>query len=169
MNIHSVDMPKRGLECIKSPTYCGQPPVPAIEVTDIMLDLLDLQPMDILMEIGTGTGSQTAVWEKFCLEVHSVELKQEYKVREPLGAHVYLSYGDGAKGIPDAAPFDKIVATCGVPDIPQAWVEQLKEGGRIVAPVGLPDGQKLTLFKKVDGFLKPERVAAYTRFVMMEN
>lgn len=134
-----------------------------------MLELLDLQPMDILMEIGTGTGSQTAVWEKFCLEVHSVELNPQYRVQEPLGAHVYLSYGDGAKGLPDVGPFDAIVATCGVPEIPKAWGEQLKEGGRLVAPIGLPECQKITLFRKTDGYLKPERVAAYTRFVMMEK
>jgi protein-L-isoaspartate(D-aspartate) O-methyltransferase len=134
-----------------------------------MVDLLELKPTDKLLEIGTGTGSQTAVWQKFVKEVHSVELHPEYKVYEPLGGHVYLSYGDGAKGKPEAAPYDAIVATCGCPEIPPAWVDQLKEGGRLVAPVGTNAIQKLTLFRKKKGFLAPERIVAYLRFVMLER
>src|SRR5258708_3994327 len=104
------------------------PPVPDEAVTLLMLQLLDLQPTDKLLEIGTGTGSQTVVWQKMVAEVHTVELRQEYKVSDALGPHVYLNYGNGAKGLPGAAPFDAIVVTCGTPDIPEAWAEQLKDG-----------------------------------------
>lgn len=149
--------------------FAVEPPVPAVEATLLMLGMLELQPTDRLLEIGTGTGSQTSVWQDHCAEVHSIELSREYKISDALGPHVYLSYGDGAKGLPDVAPFDAIVATCGVPEIPQAWAEQLKEGGRIVAPTGTAECQKLTRYRKVDGTVRPERIGAYVRFVMMEK
>jgi len=164
MNTHTRNAQERGGECIK-------PPIPSVYCTEIMLGCLQLQPPDILMEIGTGSGSQTAVWQRYVKEVHSVELVELWKIEETrvLGPHVYLSYGDGAKGLPDAAPFDVIVVTCGVPDIPRPWIDQLKDGGRLVAPIGTAECQKLTLFRKKEGALFPERVAAYVRFVMMEK
>lgn len=147
------------------------PPIPSQSVTKIMLALLDPKPTETLMEIGTGTGSQTAIWQQYFKEVHSVELNQKYHVAEnnPLGPHVYLSWGDGSKGLPDAAPFDAIVSTCGVDDIPEAWKDQLAEGGRLVAPVGTNHVQKLTLFRKLGGHLIPVKIGAYCRFVMMEK
>jgi protein-L-isoaspartate(D-aspartate) O-methyltransferase len=132
-----------------------------------MLELLELKPTDRLMEIGTGTGTQTAMWEKHAAEVHSIELQRQYKVTDALGPRVHLSYGDGAKGIPSAAPFNAIVATCGVPDIPEPWREQLADGGRLVAPIGDNMVQRLTLYRKRGNALIPERIAAYVRFVMM--
>ncbi len=82
---------------------------------------------------------------------------------------MYLSYGDGAKGKPEDAPFDAIVATCGTREIPQAWVDQLKEGGRLVVPVGDNQVQRLTLYRKRGFRLEPLKVAAYVRFVMLEK
>lgn len=161
-------------EQIKSATGKWEPlapPIPSLAVTKIMVDMLEPKPTDILMEIGTGTGSQTVIWQKYFKEVHSVELNEKWHIAEnqPLGPHVYLSWGDGSKGLPDAAPFDAIVCTCGLPDIPEAWKDQLADGGRLVAPVGTNQGQKLTLFRKLGGHLIPVRIGAYTRFVMMEK
>lgn len=145
------------------------PPRPSLAITKVMVNMLQLKPTDILLEIGTGTGYQTRIWEKHCAEVHSIELNPQYRVQEPLGAHVYLSYGDGAKGLPEMAPFDAIVATCGVSDIPPAWKDQLADDGRLVAPIGTAQAQKLTLFQKLGGQLIPVKIAAYTRFVMLEK
>lgn len=171
VNIHTENAPKHGVECIKPESSCGFPPIPSLVVTKIMVDMLEPKPGEILLEIGTGTGSQTVIWQRYFKEVHSVELKQEYHIAEnqPLGPHVYLSWGDGSKGLPDAAPFDAIVATCGVPEIPQAWIDQLADGGRLVAPVGTTLCQKLTLFRKLGGHLIPIRIGAYTRFIMLEK
>lgn len=135
-----------------------------------MLQLLDLTPTDKLLEIGTGSGSQTVVWQKYVAEVHSIELKREYKLNDTsLGGHVYLSYGDGAKGKPGDAPFDAIVATCGTPEVPEAWADQLRDGGRLVAPIGDNSVQRLTLYRKSGTQLIPVRIAAYVRFVMLER
>lgn len=145
------------------------PPVPAIEATEIMLELLNLKPTDRLLEIGTGTGTQTAIFQNHCAEVHSIELRQEYKVTDALGPHVYLSWGDGSRGDPAGAPYDAIVATCGVTEIPPAWIQQLNDGGRLVIPIGTNECQKLTRFHKRGQYLVPDRVGAYVRFVMMEK
>ena len=146
------------------------PPIPDAKVTELMLELLELKPTDKLLEIGTGSGSQTDVWQRYAGEVHSVELNREYKLNDStLGSHVYLSYGDGAKGLPREAPFDAIVATCGVPDVPEAWKEQLKDGGRLVAPIGLPSAQRLIQYRKKGQSVVPVRVAAYVRFIPMEH
>lgn len=146
------------------------PPIPDVACTNLMLQLLALQPTDKLLEIGTGSGSQTAVWQKYVAEVHSVELKREYKLNDStLGGHVFLSYGDGAQGLPREAPFDAIVATCGTPEVPEAWSDQLKDGGRLVAPIGDNAVQRLALYRKSGTKLIPVRVAAYVRFVMMER
>ena len=146
------------------------PPIPDQAVTELMLQLLDLKPTDKLLEIGTGTGTQTLEWQKYAGEVHSVELHEEYKLNDTtLGGHVYLSYGDGAKGLPECAPFEAIVATCGVPDIPDPWREQLVEGGRLVVPIGDSKVQRLTLYRKKAASLLPVKIAAYVRFVMMEE
>ena len=146
------------------------PPIPSRRCTSLMLKMLKLKKTDRLLEIGTGTGTQTQTWQKHAGEVHTIELPKRWKVNDArIGGHVYLHYGDGAKGCPEGAPFDAIVATCGTPSLPQAWMEQVKEGGRIVAPIGTNEVQRLTLYKKKGENLIPQRVAAYVRFVMLEE
>lgn len=164
-------MPPETAKHFDQPQQVVLPPIPTLAVTKVMLSMLEPKPDDILLEIGTGSGSQTLIWQRYFKEVHSVELNEQWRVDEnqPLGPHVYLSYGDGAKGLPDVAPFDAIVVTCGVSEIPPAWGDQLADGGRLVVPVGSNREQKLTLFRKLGEHLIPVKIGAYTRFVMMEK
>lgn len=141
--------------------------IPPRRITDLMLELLELKPEDKLLEIGTGSGTQTHEFEQACKEIHTIELLPYWKCENYLGPKCYLHAGNGVKGIPSEAPFDAIVATCGVKQIPQAWIEQLKDGGRLVVPIGDPEGQRLAKFTKQGMGLKADRVAAYVRFSML--
>ena len=142
-------------------------PIPTEGVTDLMLEMLELGPSDKLLEIGTGTATQTERWAATGCEVHSIELKPLIPADDSF-ANIKLHIGDGRLGLPEAAPFTAIVATCGFKDIPEPWRRQLAEGGRMVVPVGDETIQKLTLLRKQGGEVKAERIAAYTRFVMAE-
>jgi protein-L-isoaspartate(D-aspartate) O-methyltransferase len=144
--------------------------VPSPEVTHIMGEMLRLTPADKLLEIGTGSASQTAEWAKSGCEVHTIELQP---VTEPWQVYlgkdqVYAHIGDGKRGLPQEAPFSAIVATCGIEAIPDAWKDQLKPSGRMVVPIGTSSCQRLTLFEKdEDGRFIPQRIAGYVRFSMM--
>jgi len=122
---------------------------------------------DKLLEIGTGSGFQTALYAESGAEIHSIELEPWVDPTKIVGDCVYLHAGDGADGLPNQAPFSAIVAACGLEQIPNAWQEQLADGGRLVAPVGDSASQRLTLFRKQDAELIPVRVAAYVRFQML--
>ncbi len=126
-------------------------------VVAYMTEALDPQSEDKVLEIGTGSGYQAAVLSHVVKEVYTIEIV------EPLGkwaAKVLARYpnvkskvGDGYLGWPEYAPFDKIIVTCSPEDVPPKLVEQLKEGGRMVVPVGQRYTQNLYLFKKQDGQL----------------
>ncbi len=120
-------------------------------IVALMTDLLDLQAADIVLEIGTGLGYQAAVLAKLARKVYSVELiaelAREAKRRlASLGyTNVELKIGNGNYGWPEHAPFDKIIVTAAPHLIPPQLIHQLKLGGRMVIPVGLPDAQQLLL------------------------
>ena len=111
-------------------------------IVALMTELLQLKPGDKVFEVGTGSGYQTAVLAEIAKEIYSVEIveplyKQAKTRLEKLGyANVHLRQGDGTKGWPEAAPFDKMIVTAAGLKIPDSLVAQLKEGGRIVMPVG---------------------------------
>jgi len=113
--------------------------------------LLELQKGESVLEIGTGSGFQTAVLCELGVQVYSIERQQKlYKLTkrflEKLGYRPkYLSFGDGYKGLPEYAPFDKIIVTAGAPYVPKPLMAQLKIGGRLVIPVG-DNPQIMTLF-----------------------
>lgn len=117
-------------------------------------ELLEVNRGDLVLEIGTGSGYQTAVLCDLGARVYSVERQQELfkktkRLLERIGYHPrYLSFGDGYKGLPQFAPFDRILVTAGAPFVPNALLSQLKVGGRLVIPVG-KDSQVMTLFKRV--------------------
>lgn len=142
--------------------------IPPARVSEIMLELLQLKPTDKLMEIGTGSCTQTAIWAAHAKEVHTVEL-HTFNRCEDLGNHVFYREADGRDGIPSEAPFDAIVCTCGVTEIPEAWRNQLAEGGRMVVPIGAGDLQRLALFMKLHGVLGAVKIGGYVRFSMMER
>ncbi|QSS96806.1 protein-L-isoaspartate(D-aspartate) O-methyltransferase [Psychroflexus sp. ALD_RP9] len=105
-------------------------------------ELLNLKPNDKVLEIGTGSGYQTAVLCELGAKVFTIERQQElYKKTSKFLAQLgyrpkYISFGDGYKGLPNYAPFDQIIVTAGAPFIPKPLLAQLKIGGRLVIPVG---------------------------------
>lgn len=133
------------------------------------MQLLNLKPTDKVLEIGTGSGTMTNDFSDTGAEVHSIELEPWVDSTKITGDYVFLHSGDGINGLPDHGPFTAIVATCGVEEIPGSWQEQLCEGGRMVVPIGDSKAQRLCLFQKQQGELRPLRVAAYVRFSMMRE
>lgn len=152
-----------------APTFDGRRTIPSPECRKLILEALQLGPSDKVLEIGTGSGTMTSEFGATGAEVHSIELEPWVDSTVITGECVFLHTGDGKNGIPDQAPFTAIVATCGVENIPRVWTEQLAANGRLVAPIGNAESQRLTLFRKVDGEIRPERVCAYTRFSMMKE
>jgi protein-L-isoaspartate(D-aspartate) O-methyltransferase len=125
-----------------------------------MTEQLDPQPNDKVLEIGTGSGYQAAVLSPLVKEVYTIEIVKSLgeKARRTLDRlkykNVQTRIGDGYQGWPEAAPFDKIIVTCSPEKVPQALIDELKEGGRMVVPVGERYQQTLYLFEKKDGELK---------------
>lgn len=152
-----------------TPTFDGKRTIPSVQVTAVMLDLLQLRPQDNLLEIGTGSSFQTRKFAETGAKVHSIELEPWIDTTISIGDCVFLHQGDAVDGCPMAAPYTAIVATCGVEQIPKAWTEQLSSRGRLVAPVGDASSQRLTLFRKEHDELVPERVGAYVRFQMLRE
>lgn len=114
-------------------------------------ELLQIKPNDKILEIGTGSGYQTAVLLHLKAKVYSIERQLELFKKTNLffGKMGYRPkktiFGDGYKGLPDEAPFDGIIVTAGAPQVPKPLLEQLKIGGRLVIPIGL-DEQIMTLY-----------------------
>lgn len=117
--------------------------------------LLEVQKDHKILEIGTGSGYQTAVLCLMGAKVYSVERQNElFKTTSNLLPKLnirptYLSFGDGYKGLPNYAPFDSIIVTAGAPFIPQPLMAQLKVGGKLVIPVGEKD-QIMTLLIRIN-------------------
>ena len=116
--------------------------------------LLEIKPYEKVLEVGTGSGYQAAVLSLLDAEVFTIERQRELflktkKFLPTLGYNCMFVYGDGYKGMPKFAPFDKIIITCGAPFIPKDLVIQLKVGGRMVAPIGDGDNQVMHLIEKI--------------------
>lgn len=113
--------------------------------------LLEVKRGEKVLEIGTGSGYQTAVLCELGAKVYSIERQRElFKKTKVFLSKIgyrpkYLSFGDGYKGLPEYAPFDKIIVTAGAPFVPKDLLSQLKVGGRLVIPVG-SEVQTMTLF-----------------------
>jgi len=141
-------------------------------IVAIMTEQLRLQPTDRVLEIGTGTGYQTAILSELVKDVYTIEivepLAKEASARlARLGynnAHVKI--GDGYHGWPEVAPFDAIIVTCAPDKVPQPLTQQLKEGGRMIIPVGNGLDQQLFLLEKTGGQMA-QRAILPVRFVQM--
>lgn len=123
-----------------------------------MTELLDVRPGMKVLEIGTGSGYQTAVLAEMGASVHSVERVPELHelARNRLSGmgygNVYLKLDDGTLGWPEHAPFDRIIVTAGGPKVPEPYIEQLADPGLLVIPVGAEKrSQNLTVVRKKDG------------------
>ena len=116
-------------------------------------ELLDVQPEQKVLEIGTGSGFQACILMEMGAKLYSIERQKNLyekaaKFIPQLGYVAKLFYGDGYKGLPAFAPFDRIMITAAVPDIPQALLGQLKTGGILVAPIGKTEIQIMTTLVK---------------------
>lgn len=139
------------------PIACGQTISQPFTVA-YQTQLLDPMKGEKILEIGTGSGYQSAVLAELGAKVYTVERHKSLhdETRKRLDLLNYFSiktfYGDGFKGLPAYAPFDKILVTCGAPEIPALLIEQLKVGGILVIPVGpLSEQVMTTLIKKPGG------------------
>jgi len=141
-------------------------------IVALSADLLNPKPGDVVLEVGTGSGYQAAVLAEIGARVYSIELipalgNEARRRLEELGyGNIEVRIGDGYAGWPEKAPFDGIVVTAAAPHVPQALVEQLRTGARMVIPVGgESDMQYLkVLTKRADGGVDEKRVLP-VRFV----
>ncbi len=136
---------------------------------------LEIKPGDKILEIGTGSGYQTAVLFHMGAKVYSVERQNElFKVTSVLLPKLgirpkHLSFGDGYKGLPNHAPFDGIIVTAGAPEIPKALMAQLKIGGRLVIPVGVDTQEMILLIRKSETQFEKHELGAFRFVPLIEN
>ena len=121
-----------------------------------MLEVLELQPTDRVLEVGTGTGYQAALLGELAAEVWTLERHAELadKASRVLGdlgyRNVHAVHGDGSVGLPQQAPFDKILVAAGAPQAPQSLIAQLLPGGILAVPVGNRAEQQLHVVRKTE-------------------
>jgi len=140
----------------------------------LMLDLLDVTPGQRVLEIGTGLGYQSAVLAAIGAQVYSVEIVEEFAQAARLrlaeqGHDVDIRVGDGSRGWSDHAPYDRILVTAAAKEPPAALVEQLGPGGRIVAPLGADDVQRLSVVTRADDGSAQVRGILPVRFTKLES
>ena len=144
-------------------------------IVALMTDLLNLKPTDSVLEIGTGLGYQAAILAELAQNVYSIEIIEELalEARQRLArqgyANVDVRVGDGRGGWPEQAPFDKIIVTAAPDLVPATLLYQLKPGGKMVIPAGLPDTQQLLLVDKDTKGLATTREILPVRFSLLED
>ena len=134
-----------------------------------MVQGLHLIGTEKVLEIGTGFGFQTAILSRLCQQVFSVErlaelaMTAESNLRKAGIQNATVVVGDGTLGLPEHAPFEAIIVSAAAPTVPQPLVDQLKEGGRLVQPIGPGGAENVTGFKKIQGSLveKEDITGAY--------
>jgi protein-L-isoaspartate(D-aspartate) O-methyltransferase len=143
-------------------------------IVAFMTEQLRPKPSDRVLEVGTGSGYQAAILAEIVSEVYSIEIveplaKNAEATLQRLGyKNVRVKIGDGYKGWPEEGPFDAIIVTCAPDKVPKPLVDQLKDGGRMVIPVGERFAQQLYLLEKKNGQLK-QSATLPVRFVPMTS
>ncbi|MDF1583297.1 MAG: protein-L-isoaspartate(D-aspartate) O-methyltransferase [Methyloprofundus sp.] len=135
-------------------------------IVALMSDLLNTKVTDKILEIGTGSGYQSAVLSCMVQQVYSIEIIENLATKarsllNKLGYHnIKLRTGDGALGWPEQAPFDGIIVTAAAPYIPQPLIEQLKVGARMVIPIGLPHSYQelMVVAKNTEGDIETQSI-----------
>ena len=141
----------------------------------LMTDLLALASGDVVLEVGTGLGYQSAILAELAARVWSVEIVEELAESARLRldslsyVNVEIRVGDGSRGWPEHAPYDKIIVAAGHEDVPPALLEQLKPGGRLVMPLGPPAAQRLSLVIKDSAGVIHRRETIPVRFTQLET
>jgi protein-L-isoaspartate(D-aspartate) O-methyltransferase len=141
-------------------------------IVAFMTEQLRPRPSDRVLEIGSGSGYQAAILAELVADVYTIDIveplaKTAEATLQRFGyKNVHIKVGDGYKGWPEEAPFDAIIVTCAPEKVPQPLVDQLKDGGRMVIPVGERFAQQLYLLEKKNGQLK-ESATLPVRFVPM--
>lgn len=141
-------------------------------IVALMTQQLRPQSTDRVLEIGTGSGYQAAILAELVAEVYTIEIveplgKRAEATLQHLGyKNVRVQIGDGYKGWPQHAPFDAVIVTCAPERVPQPLIDQTRDGGRIIIPVGSAGEQKLYLLEKKEGRLR-QRAVLPVRFVPM--
>lgn len=136
--------------------------------------LLNVQKGDKILEIGTGSGFQSAILSNMGAKVFSIERQYElYKktkiLLEKIDHKIFLFYGDGFLGVPQYAPYDKMIVTCGAPQVPTSLLNQLKPGGIIVIPVGEGTQTMKKITKIDDSNFEEENFGDFKFVPMLKN
>ena len=147
-----VPQSERGAAYVNAPLPIGHgQTISQPFIVALMTELAAPGPHDIVLEVGTGSGYQAAVLAELAARVYSIEVvpalaaRAEQTLRAEGYHNIVVRVGDGAEGWPEHAPFDAIVVTAAAPEVPPALVAQLKPGGRMVIPVGMPAGEQRLL------------------------
>lgn len=137
----------------------------------VMVQALRLTGSEKVLEIGTGFGFQTALLAKLCREVFSVEIRAnlamaaESNLRKAQIPNAKIVVGDGSLGLPEHAPYDAVIVAAAAPNVPQPLIDQLKDGGRLVQPMGPGGDETVTSFQKLQGTLVEEEEITGAYFV----
>jgi len=145
-----VELQSYAYEDTPLPIGCGKTISQPFMVA-LMTDLLEIAKQDRVLEVGTGLGYQAAILAELADQVFTIEIHEELareaqqRLRQAGVNNIQFRVGDGSRGWPENAPYDKIMVTAAPERIPPALLEQLKPGGKMVIPVGRGEEQKLTL------------------------
>jgi protein-L-isoaspartate(D-aspartate) O-methyltransferase len=144
-------------------------------IVALMTDLLDISPDDAVLEIGTGLGYQAAILAQLARKVYSIELIEELgqQAKQRLGrqgcTNVELRIANGYHGWSEHAPFDKVIVTAAPDLVPPPLLQQLKKGGKMVIPAGLPEAQQLVLVEKDESGRTRMREILQVRFSQLDE